>query len=84
MPDRQNLWRDFLSEYANADAEYQAAREAAARHSLTVDVLTAAFLAEERARDKVVSLRQRLYCNSAPAASASAPAPIGAVGARQS
>jgi hypothetical protein len=82
MTQHQDEWERFLGEYAAAHAEYQTAREAAARRALTVDRLTAAFIAEARARDKLVSLRHRMYGNR-PAA-APEPEPAAAVMAEPS
>jgi hypothetical protein len=63
MADQRNEWQQFHREYTAARAGYQAARDAADVRPLNVDAmtaaLTAAFLAEERARDKLAALRDR-------------------------
>jgi hypothetical protein len=82
MTQRQNEWEQFLGEYAVAHAEYQAAREAAARRSLTVERLTAAFLAEAQARDRLVSLRDRMYGKRPSAESESEAEPVAAATAQ--
>lgn len=60
-----NDWQRALDDYARACIEYETARAAAATHSATVTTLTAALLAEQQARDKVVALRQRLLYRDA-------------------
>jgi hypothetical protein len=64
MADHQTQWQQFLRDYTQAQAEYQAARAAATKHADSVGQMTAAFLAEERARDKLVLVRHRLYCSA--------------------
>ena len=61
MTDPHTDWQRLLSEYSLAQGEYQAARDVAVTHSVNVDAMTAAFLAEELARDKLVLLRRRIY-----------------------
>ena len=61
MANPQTDWQRLLGEYSLAQGEYQAARDIAVRHSVNVDAMTAAFLAEELARDKLVLLRRRMY-----------------------
>ena len=60
MKNQQTDWRRFLSDYALAKDEYLAARDVAIRHSVNVDEMTAALLAEEQARDKLVLSRRRV------------------------
>jgi hypothetical protein len=63
--DQKNEWQQLHREYAMARAQYQATREAADMRPLDLDTmtaaLTAAFLAEEQARETLVLSRHRMH-----------------------
>jgi hypothetical protein len=56
----QDGWQRFLSEYAVARGEYQAAKAVVDRSARNFDTLRGACLAEDRAREKLVALRRRM------------------------
>ena len=57
----QSEWQQLLAEYALARRAYQLARDAADQRPYNLDALTAAFLAEDQAREKLIHGRRRMY-----------------------